>query len=77
MYNNKEVEKSVGEWVRMQNPTCTAKEHLNPCQDGTNTYQCSGEILKNDNSLVQNSKNLAVDIVYNTLCADGLSVGFI
>jgi hypothetical protein len=49
----------------------------NPCQDGTNTYRCLGEILKNDNSLVQNSKNLAVDIVYNIRCADGLSVGFI
>jgi hypothetical protein len=77
LYNNKEVEKSVREWVRMQNPIYTAKEHLNPCQDGTNTNRCSGGILKNDNSLVQKSKNLAVDTVYNIRCADGLSVGFI
>jgi hypothetical protein len=39
-----------------------------------------GEVLKNDNSLEQKCKNLAVDIVYivyNTRCADGLFVGFI
>lgn len=76
MYNNKEVEKSLREWVCMQSSIYTVKEHLNPWQDGTNTYRSSGEILKNDNSLIQKSKNLAVDIVYNICCADGLSVGF-
>lgn len=77
MYNNTEVEKSVREWVRMQTATYTATEHLNPCQDGTNTYQCSGEILKCNNSLVQDSKNVAVDIVYNICFVGRLSFGFI
>ena len=51
LYNNKEVEKSVREYVRMQKPTYAAKEQLNPRHDGTNTYWCIAIRLPTDATL--------------------------
>lgn len=38
---------TVHEWLHVQKPTSTTVEHLNLCQDATNSSVCLGITLKN------------------------------